>query len=74
MIPKLDSKAFIGNPNVSRLIGDAIKTIEQEEIVSLYKRAFRNADLRFKSIKEPKIKNFVDKLVRDLRILNNRIK
>lgn len=74
MIPKLDLKIFKGNPNVAKLIDDAIKIIEAENIAALYKRAFRNVDLRFKSLKESEIKNFIEKLVRDLRILKNKIK
>lgn len=74
MIPKLDLKIFKGNPNVAKLIDDAIKIIEAENIAALYKRAFRNLDLRFKSLKESEIKNFIEKLVRDLRILKNKIK
>ncbi len=73
MIPKLDLKVFKGNPNVSSLIDDAVKAIENEDIVPLYKKAFRNVDLRFKSLKESQIKSFVEKLVRDLRILKNKI-
>lgn len=74
MINKLDLEIFKGNQNVSRLIDDAVKAIESEEVVLLYKKAFRNVDLRFKSLKEPKIEEFVAKLVRDLRLLRNRIR
>lgn len=73
MIPKLDLKIFKDNPNVAKLIDDAVKTIENEDIVQLYKKAFRNVDLRFKSLKESGIKNFVEKIIRDLRILKNKI-
>lgn len=73
MINKLDLEIFKGNQNVIRLIDDAVKAIESEEVVLLYKKAFRNVDLRFKSLKEPKIEEFVAKLVRDLRLLKNRI-
>lgn len=73
MVNKLDLEIFKGNQNVIRLIDDAVKVIESEEVVLLYKKAFRNVDLRFKSLKEPKIGEFVAKLVRDLRMLRNRI-
>ena len=73
MIPKLDLKIFKNNPNVAKLIDDAVEIIEKEDIVPLYKKAFRNADLRFKSLKESEIKTFVEKLIRDLRILKNKI-
>jgi len=74
MIPKTDSNIFKDNPNVAKLIDDAIKTIENEDIVPLYKKAFRNVDLRFKSLRESEIESFVQKLIRDLRIFRNKIK
>ncbi|MBI1935866.1 nucleotidyl transferase AbiEii/AbiGii toxin family protein [Candidatus Woesearchaeota archaeon] len=73
IIPKLDLRVFKGNSSVAKLIEDAIKTIENEDIVLLYKKAFRNVDLRFKSLKEPEIDNFVKKLIRELRVLRNKI-
>ena len=73
IMPKLSLMVFEDNPNVSKLIDDAVETIETEDIVPLYKKAFRNVDLRFKSLKESEIKNFVKKLVRDLRVLKNKI-
>lgn len=71
--PKLDLAVFKNNQNVAKLIDDAVKTIEKEGIVPLYKKAFRNIDLRFKSLKESEIEKFVEKLTRDLRILKNKI-
>lgn len=73
MAPKVDLKVFKNNPNVAKLIDDALKTIENEEIAPLYKKAFRNVDLRFKSLKESEIDSFVQKLIRDLRVLKNKI-
>lgn len=73
MMPKIDLKVFKGNPNVGALIDDALNTIETSDIVSLYKKAFRNVDLRFKSLKESEIEGFVQKLTRDLRVLKNKI-
>jgi|SRR3989338_5149207 len=74
MIPKLDLKIFKGNPNVAKLIEDAIRVIETEDIIILYKKAFRNVDLKFKSFKESEIENFVEKLARDLRVIKNKIR
>src|SRR3989338_6190743 len=74
MIPKINLKIFNGNPNVAKLVDDALKTIESQDFAPLYKKSFRNADLRFKTLKESEIKNFVEKLLRDLRILRNKIK
>ena len=73
MINKIDLKVFKNNPNVAKLVDDAIKALEKEEIVPLYKKAFRNVDLRFKSLKESEIEKFVSKLIRDLRMLKNKI-
>jgi len=73
MISKLDLEVFKGNRNVAKLIDDAIKAIKNEDIVPLYKKAFRNVDLKFKSLKESEIEIFVQKLIRDLRILKNKI-
>lgn len=74
MLPKVDLKVFNGNPNVVKLIDNSLKTIENEDIVPLYKKAFRNVDLRFKSLRESEIESFVHKLIRDLRILRNKIR
>ena len=71
MIPKLNLKIFSHNPNVAKLIEDAVKIIETWDIATLYKKAFRNVDLRFKSLKESQIENFVEKLTRNLRVVKN---
>ena len=74
MLPKIDLETFRNNPNVVKLIDDLIKAIQSEDMPSLYKSAFRNVDLRFKDLKEPQIKTFTEKLIRDLRIFKNKIK
>ncbi len=73
MINKVDLKMFKGNTNVIKLLDDAINAIESENIAPLYRKAFRNADLRFKSLKEPEIGKFAAKLARDLRMLRNKL-
>lgn len=73
MLNKLDLGVFKNNPNVVKLIGDAIATIEKEDVVSLYKKEFRNVDLRFKSLKESEIEKFIAKLSRELKIIKNKI-
>lgn len=73
ILPKLDLKTFRNNPKVVALIDDLINTIQDEDMVALYKRAFRNVDLRFKYLKESEIDAFVMKLSRELRILKNKI-
>ena len=74
MMPELDVKIFRGNSSVVALIDDLINEIENEDTIALYRRAFRNVDLRFKSLKESEIEAFIAKLLRDLRILKNKIK
>lgn len=74
MLPKIDIKTFRNNPHVIALVDNLINTIQNEDIVSLYKKTFRNVDLRFKDLKESEIKNFIAKLIRDLRIFKNKIK
>ena len=74
MLPKLDPKTFRNNHHVIGLLDDLINTIQSEDIVSLYKKAFRNVDLRFKDLKESEIEKFMAKLIGDLRIFKNKIK
>jgi len=74
MIPKLDLKIFKGNPNVAKLVEDAVRVIDTEDIATLYKKAFRNVDLKFKSLKGSEIENFIEKLTRDLRVIKNKIR
>ena len=61
------------NKNVIKLIADLIEVVNNEEIIPLYKRAFRNVDLRFKDVKESNIENFISRLVKNLRIFKNKI-
>ncbi len=74
MLPKLDLKTFKNNPHVVELIDDLVNVVQNEDMASLYKKAFRNVDLRFKDLKESEIEKFIDKLIRDLRIFKNKIK
>jgi len=73
MIPLLELSVFKGNQNARNLIDDSARLINKDELIIQYRRAFRNAELRFKSLKEPEISRFADKLARDLRILKNKI-
>lgn len=74
MLSKLDLKTFKNNTHVAALIDDLINTIRERDIVSLYKKSFRNVDLRFKDLRESGIEAFITKLIRDLRIFKNRIR
>ena len=74
MISKIDVGTFRGNPNVVALMEDLINALQSEDISALYKKAFRNVDLRFKDLKESQIKTFAAKLIRDLRMFKNKVK
>ena len=74
LLDKLDTSVFKGNQKVIKLIDDVIKIIEEENILNLYKKAFRNVDLRFKDLKYNELDSFILKLVRKLRVLRNRLK
>lgn len=73
LLAGVDIKNFTHNQNVINLVDDVIKTIEEEDISTLYKYAFRNVDLRFKDLKESEIDGFVAKLVRNLRVFKNKL-
>jgi len=73
LLPKINIKQFIHNQNVISLIGSIINIIEKEDMLKLYKSAFRNVDLRFKHLKEAQIENFISKIIKNLRILKNKI-
>ena len=74
ILPKIDFKTFLGNKNVVKLIEDFIGAVDKEEVIPLYKKTFRNVDLRFKDVRESNIEDFIFKLVKNLRIFRNKIK
>ena len=74
LIHHIKVNTFKHNQNVIKLIDDVINTILNEEIARLFKNAFRNVDLRFKDLKESGVNQFSSKIVRDLRILKNKLK
>lgn len=73
LLPKIDIKTFIHNKNVINLVDSLTRIIEKEDILALYKSAFRNVDLRFKDLKQSQLDAFVLKLIRNLRIFKNKI-
>jgi len=70
----IDIEIFKHNQNVIDLIDEFISTILNQDVIKLFKNAFRNADLRFKDLKESDVEQFSSKLVRRLRILKNKLK
>ena len=73
LLPLIEIKSFIRNKNVANLVEQAIEKMREEDIIRLYKSAFRNADMRFKDLKQAQLDAFVSKLIRDLRIFRNKI-
>ncbi len=73
LLPLIEIKSFVRNKNVVNLVEQAIEKIGEDDIIVLYKSAFRNADLRFKDLKQAQLGDFISKLIRNLRIFKNRI-
>ncbi len=73
LLSKIDEKFFIRNQNVINLLDNIIKITEKEDILRLYKSAFRNVDLRFKDLKQSQLDSFITKLIRNLRIFKSKI-
>lgn len=73
MLPKIDIKILDNYPNIIELLNNLIAMLQNEDILGLYKKAFRNVDLRFRDLKEPDINKFIFKIIRDLRILKNQL-
>lgn len=73
VLPKINIKILKTYPNVVELLNNLIDTIQDEDIINIYKKAFRNVDLRFKDLKESNIKKFISKLIKNLRILKNKL-
>ncbi len=73
LLPKIDRTTFTHNKEVIKLIDNLVKTIEEEDIISLYKSAFRNVDLRFRDLNQAQVEGFVSRFVKEMRILRNRL-
>lgn len=73
ILPKINIKILDNYPNIIELLNNLIIMIQNEDMLSLYKKAFRNVDLRFRDLKEPNINKFISKMTRDLRILKNQL-
>ncbi|MBS3108209.1 RNA methyltransferase [Candidatus Woesearchaeota archaeon] len=62
-----------GKKSIALVLGRESEGMSNEEIISLYKKAFKNVDLRFKNLKESNIKSFISELIKNLRIFRNKI-
>jgi len=74
LLPKINIKTFIHNKNVTNLVDNLIIIIEKQDILKLYKSAFKNVDLRFKHLKQSELNDFISKFLRKLKIFKNKIK
>ncbi len=74
LVDKINLEKFEGKENVIKLIQDSIQTIQQEDINKMFKLAFRNIDLKFKNLKEPQLKNFIQQTINKLKIVINKIR
>lgn len=73
LLPKVNITPFIRNQDVITLIDNLIRIIGEEDVVRLYKSAFRNVDLRFRDLKPSQVDSFVSKFVKKMRILRNKL-
>ncbi|MBI2137880.1 nucleotidyl transferase AbiEii/AbiGii toxin family protein [Candidatus Woesearchaeota archaeon] len=73
MLGKIDIESFRNNKNVIELLDSLIESVQKKDALALYKAAFRNVDLHFKDVKEHDTEKFVANLIRDLRVLRNRL-
>ncbi len=74
LIKKIDVSKFSEKQAIAELIQELITVIEKENIRKLFHLAFRNVDLRFKDLKELQLDGFIKKLIKELRILINKLK
>ena len=72
LIEKIDVTKFTPDTTVKTL-NDFIFAIKSENLLDLYKFAFRNADLKFRNIKENQLNLFAKQLERKIRILINKL-
>lgn len=73
LMPHIDISTFEHNQSVINLIGEFISTVLKEDVLTLFKNAFRNVDLRFKDLKESQMEKFTSKTIRNLKILKNKL-
>jgi len=74
LIHHIDITGFRHNQNVINLVDKFINTILNQDVIRLFKNAFRNVDLRFKDLKDGGVEQFTLKTVRNMRIMKNKLK
>ena len=73
LLKKVDINKYKKKNNVQKLLQDVIQILQHEDVISMYKAAFRNVDLRFKDVKPTRIDMFVDDAIKKLRIAVNQL-
>lgn len=74
LIKKVDVSVFEKKQEVILLIQKLVQAIHEKDAKELYKAGFRNADLRFKSLKESGLDSFIQNTTRRLNILSNKLR
>ncbi|MBI2671471.1 nucleotidyl transferase AbiEii/AbiGii toxin family protein [Candidatus Woesearchaeota archaeon] len=74
LISRISIDTFKNNLEVISLIDQAINTILNEDLKKLFKQAFKNVDLGFKNLNESQIDMFNLKILRNLRVLKNKLR
>ena len=74
LIEKVDENLFKEKENVIDLLQNTIAATKNEDIKQLYKIAFRNVDLKFKNLKESELEQFIQKTIKKINILINKLK
>ena len=72
LIDKVDCLKF--KKGIVDEIENVVDIIGKEDMLKMYKLAFRNVDLRFKNLKEKDVEKFTKKVASKLKILINKIK
>lgn len=73
LLRKVDVSTYKKKSNVQKLLQNVIQTLQKEDVISMYKAAFRNVDLRFRDVKPACIGVFVNDAIRKLRIAVNKL-
>ncbi len=74
LVGKIDVRKFKNKENVVKLIEEVIAVANEEDILKLYRSAFRNVDMKFKNLKESQLDSFLRTIIRKLRVLINKLK
>lgn len=71
LAPRVEVEKIIKRKEVAELLQRVIDTAQEHDIKTMFKLAFRNVDLRFKDMKEPKIEEFSRATIQKIRKVIN---